>query len=383
MRVGIDATSWSNRRGFGRFVRNVVGRLVELDRSTSYVLYLDQSDGAVALPAGALRREVPVSGAVSGTGGRRISDLVRLMRAVPRRELDVFVFPSVHSYFPLAGVPSVLGLHDAIADELPDLALGSRRARMLWKAKQTLAIRQATRLFTVSAAARNALTERLGIAAARLAVVPEAPDPVFHPRAPEATALMSARLGLDAARPLFVFAAGISPHKNVETLLEAHAQLCRRLDVAPQLVVAGELSYDSYLSSADDLRRRIADLRLEDSVITPGFVSDETLACLYTAATAAVVPSLAEGFGLPAVEAAACGTPVVLSDLPAHRESLADGALYFPARDASALSAHLERLVVDPVLRRSVRDRGGAAAAALSWDVSARRLSEVIAGAAR
>jgi glycosyltransferase involved in cell wall biosynthesis len=384
MRVGIDATSWSNRRGFGRFVRNVVGRLVELDPETTYILYLDQSQaGGVALPAGALRRQLPLSGSVSGTGGRPVGDLIRLTRAVPRRELDVFLFPSVHSYFPLAGIPSVLGLHDAIADELPDLALGGRRARALWKLKQTLAIRQATRLFTVSAAARNILTQRLGIAPARLAVVPEAPDPVFHPRAAVATARMLASLGLDTSRPLFVYAAGISPHKNVETLLEAHAQLCRRLDVAPQLVVAGELSYDSYLSSADDVRARIAALGIEDSVTTPGFVSDEALACLYSAATAAVVPSLAEGFGLPAVEAAACGAPVVLSDLPAHRESLGEGAVYFPARDVDALSAHLELLVAGPSLRASLGQRGRAAAAALSWDVSARRLAEVIAGAVR
>jgi glycosyltransferase involved in cell wall biosynthesis len=274
-------------------------------------------------------------------------------------------------------------LHDAIADELPDLALGGQKARLLWRAKQALALRLATRLFTVSAAARTVLTQRLGVAPARLAVVPEAPDPVFHPRRTERVSAILGSLGLDASRPLIVFAAGISPHKNVETLLEAHARLCRQPDLAPQLVIAGELSYDSYLSSADTVRRRIAELGIADSVVTPGFVPDETLAGLYSAATAAVVPSLAEGFGLPAVEAAACGAPVVLSDLPAHRESLGDGALYFPARDVAALAGHLGRLMADSDLRNGLGDRGRRAASALSWDVSARRLADVIAGAAR
>lgn len=383
MRVGIDATSWSNRRGFGRFLRNVVARLVELDHERTYVLFLDDSSAASGgLPAQAEQRRLPLSDSVTRTGGRCAHDLIRLTRAIPLRELDVFLFPSLHTYFPVRKVPSVVGLHDAIADELPQLALGGRRARALWKAKQALAVRQATRLFTVSVASRVALTERLGIASERLAVVPEAPDPVFYPRRPAEASRALEALGLDAQRPLFVFAAGISPHKNVETLLEAHAQLCSRMNAPPQLVIAGELSYASYLSSAESMRTRIAELGLEKTVATPGFLSDEALASLYSVASAAVVPSLGEGFGLPAVEAAACGAPVVLSDLPAHRESLDGAALYFPARDAEALAGHLGRLLHDPALRGTLRVRGKAAAAKLSWDVSARRLSDVIGQAA-
>jgi glycosyltransferase involved in cell wall biosynthesis len=283
----------------------------------------------------------------------------------------------------VGNVPSVVGLHDAIADELPDLALGGRRARVLWRAKQALAVRRAARLFTVSAASRSTLAQRLEIPPERLALVPEAPDPVFHPRSPVQIAAALAPLGLEYGQPFFLFAAGISPHKNVETLLEAHAKLSRRVDRCPKLLIAGELSPASYLSSAESVRARIAELKLEEHVITPGFVSDETLACLYCAATAAVVPSLAEGFGLPAVEAAACGAPGVLSDLAAHRESLADAALYFPALDADALARNLRRLVEDADLNRSLRDRGREAVATLSWDVSASRLAEVIAGAAR
>ncbi|MGH2866992.1 MAG: glycosyltransferase family 4 protein, partial [Solirubrobacteraceae bacterium] len=236
-------------------------------------------------------------------------------------------------------------------------------------------------LFTVSDASRQALSDRLGIAPTRFGLVPEAPDPAFHPRSEDQIATELSAIGVDRRRPLFVYAAGISPHKNVEALLDAHARLASRLEVAPALVVAGELHPSSYLSSAKSIRARIAGLGLDGSVLTPGFISDEALACLYSAATAAVVPSLAEGFGLPAVEAAACGAPVVLSDLPAHRENLGDGALYFPATDADALAAQLERLVRDFDLRQAMRDRAQRAVGAMSWDVSARCLAGVIAGA--
>lgn len=384
MRVGIDATSWRNRRGFGRFLRNVVGRLVALERDVTYVLYVDEVTAAHGgLPAGAEQRRVSVAGSVTGTGGRSPSDLIRLTRGVRRGEVDVFVFPSLHGYFPVIGVPIVLGLHDAIADELPRLALGGARARLLWQAKQRLALRQAGSLFTVSAASRLILAERLKLPPERLTLVPEAPDPVFHPRSEAEIARVLGSLGLDRDRPLFVYAAGISPHKNVEGLIDAYAGLRRRLAVDPQLVIAGELQYASYLSSASDVLARIRDLGLGDSVLTPGFVSDDALACLYSAATAAVVPSLAEGFGLPAVEAAACAAAVVLSDLPAHRENLGADALYFPATDVAALTAQLERVADDSELRRGLGDRARRAVGALSWDVSARCLAGVIAGARR
>jgi glycosyltransferase involved in cell wall biosynthesis len=381
MRVGIDATSWWNRRGFGRFARNVVGRLIELDPDSTYVLYVDDANAHGPFPPGAHQRRVASNGVTSGSGGRRPTELFRLSRSVSRRDVDVFVFPSLHTYFPVLGVPTVIGLHDAIAHELPRLTLGGVEARLLWRAKQTLAVHRATRMFTVSAAARQALAQHLRIPPERLRIVPEAADAVFHPRTHEQAAEAISSLGLDRERPLFVYAAGISPHKNVETLLEAHARLCRRLDVRPQLVLAGELSYTSYLSSAASVRNRIVSLQLEDSVVTPGFITDETLACLYSAATAAVVPSLAEGFGLPAVEAAACGAAVVLSDLPAHRENLGDGALYFRATDAEALATNLERLIAEPGDRAVLRDRARRAAGALSWDLSARCLSDVIAAA--
>jgi glycosyltransferase involved in cell wall biosynthesis len=111
-------------------------------------------------------------------------------------------------------------------------------------------------------------------------------------------------------------------------------------------------------------------------------VLDETLVCLDTAATAAPLPSLAEGFGLPAVEAAACGAPVLLSDLPAHRESLGDGGLYFSPRDATALAASLDTMFDDEAARAALASRGSAAVAGLTWDAAAERLRGLLHEAA-
>jgi alpha-1,3-rhamnosyl/mannosyltransferase len=180
-----------------------------------------------------------------------------------------------------------------------------------------------------------------------------------------------------------MYAGGISPHKNIETLLAAYAGLRSRRADAPPLVLVGDLSGDPYLSSAATVRGRIDELGLETDVLLPGFVSDERLACLYAGATAVVLPSLAEGFGLPAVEAAACGAPVLLSDLPAHRESLGEAAIFFRTTDVAGLSDQMARILDDPALRRSLAARGRAQVSGLSWDLAAERLRELIGQVAR
>ena len=381
MRIGIDATCWANRRGFGRFTRNAVSSLVELDRENDYVLYLG-SEGLLrnGLPAGAETRVLKGArpGPAAAEESRGMAELVRMGIEVSRDGLDAFVFPSVYSYFPVAGVPTVVGVHDVIAHEHPKLTLPTRRSKLAWSLKEGMAVRRAARVFTVSVAARAAVASRFGIPTSRLAIVPEAADPVFHPRGQGERAIIE-RLGLEPDR-FVVYAAGISPHKNVETLLRAHARLCEsaREAPAPTLVVAGDLDDASYMSAAASIRRTVSELGTGASVVLPGFVSDEELACLYSASGAVAIPSLAEGFGLPAVEAAACGAALVLSDLPAHRETLDGAALFTKPRDVEALADGLGSILADAGLRRRLAADARERVGKLSWVRSAERLRALV-----
>jgi glycosyltransferase involved in cell wall biosynthesis len=384
VRVGVDATSWANRRGFGRFARNVLGRLVELDRETTYVLYVQAGAAETyPLPAAAERRAVALSRtAAEGPGAgesRRPLDLLRLARAASRRDLDAFLFPSIYTYYPVLRVPTVVGLHDTTPESHPDLIFATRRERLFWRAKQAVALRLAAGVFAVSASARDAVAQEIGLDPTRIPVVGEAPDPVFSPRTLDEVQRATTAIGLRPEEGYVVYAAGLSPHKNVETLLEAIATLKRPLRV----VGGGDVDGDPYLSAGDSIRARIRALGLDARVLLPGFVPDDQLAALYSGAVGAVVPSLSEGFGLPAVEAAACGAAVVLSDLPAHRETLGDAALFFAPRDVSGLAQALERLCEDEGLRGSVAAAAREAASRLSWDAAAERLRTVIAAAAR
>ncbi len=387
VKVGVDATSWGNRRGFGRFARNAVRRLVELDSDRTYVLYVDAATAEQEdLPAGATMRPValrtPPTEAASADSSRSVGDILRLTRAVSADRPAAFLFPSVYTYFPVFRVPTVVGLHDTTAYEYPELTMSSLRDRLFWTAKHRLALSLAARLFTVSEAARTALAKQLKMAPERLPVVPEAPDPVFHPRSRQEWAPELERLGLAPGERPFVYAGGISPHKNIETLLTAHAELRKQEPDAPRLVIVGDLDTEVYVSAASSVGDAIARLGLEEAVLLPGFVSDEALACLYSASRALIIPSLGEGFGLPAVEAAACGAPTILSDLPAHRETLGDAALYFQPTDVRALTGALARVAVDDALRDTMSEGGRQAASRMSWDHAAGKLTELIGEAA-
>jgi glycosyltransferase involved in cell wall biosynthesis len=378
MRIGVDATSWENRRGYGRFARNALSRLVELDGQTSYAFVVE--DGSPAeLPGERLAVKLSRSPAeaASADSYRPPADLLRLAAAVTRARFDAFLFPSVYTYFPSVGAPTIVGVHDLIADDFPELTVPSRRARTFWQIKQRAAVKLAKRLFTVSESARREISLRLRVPPDKLAVVPEAPDPVFTPRPAEEIEREKQAVGLAAGDRYLLFAGGISPHKNVETLVDAFARI-----EGLKLVLAGALD-DAYLSSAGSVRRRIEERGVQDKVLLPGYVSDDALASLYSGATVVVLPSLAEGFGLPAVEAAACGAPVVLSDIPAHRETMGEEALFFPARDSARLAEQIHQLLGSDELRRSLAARGQQRVARYSWDAAAEALRNLVHEAAR
>jgi glycosyltransferase involved in cell wall biosynthesis len=376
--VGIDATLWRNRRGYGRFARNAVAALVAADPTVRYRLYVDPETAPfVSVPGAELRcvrleRRPDVAAADGSSRGPR--DLLRFAWAVRADAPDAFLVTSLLTYVPIPGVRLVVGLHDTIPRELPELVLPDRRARALWRLKERDAVRRAARLFTVSAASRASLAKAFGLPPERLTVVPEAPDPVFTDAAGS-----EPPLPVRPGEPFVLCAAGgISPHKNVETLLEAYARLNHD---APRLVVVGALADETYASSASSVRARAARLGLGDRVVFPGYVPDEVLAALYRRAKVVVNPSRAEGFGLTAVEAAACGAPLLLSDLPAHRETLGRAALLFDPLDAGELAARLGELLADEALRSRVARRCAEAVSGRSWSAAGLALAGLVHGA--
>jgi glycosyltransferase involved in cell wall biosynthesis len=375
VKIGIDATCWANRRGYGRFARELMAPMARLGAGDEFICLGDAAslrawDGG--LPN--VRRvevalDAPPATAASSTSNRSLRDLLRLSAAVRRERPDVVFFPTVYTYFPLpGGVPGIVTIHDTIPERFPHLTLPSLSARVFWTAKVRLAVQQCRLVLTVSDHAARSIAEVLGVSRDRLRVTTEAAAAEYRPTEDADHVAAAARTGIPPGVAWFAYVGGFNPHKRVDTILEAHADLASRVSPAPHLVLVGSRS-DAFHGDAR-LERIIAEAGTGALVHWAGFVPDGDLAPLLGGAVALLLPSEAEGFGLPAVEAAACGTPVIAtteSPLP----ELLDGAGYFVSPgDVAAITQAMESLL-DPRQRASMSAVALDRTSRMSWENAA------------
>jgi glycosyltransferase involved in cell wall biosynthesis len=377
MRIGIDGSCLSNRRGFGRFARQMLGALAESDSPHEFVVFVDQpSASRVEVPERCQPVIVPVreapSRAAAATGRRRLGDMLAMARAVARAKLDLIYFPASYSFFPVWNVPRVVvTMHDALALARPELVFPTRRGRWAWAAKEYAAAFWADRIVTVSQTSRADLARWFRIAPERIRVVTEGPEAAFRPlpHGPESDAALG-RAGVRTDRPFVLYVGGLSPHKNLPRLIEAFGRS------APSefgLVVVGDFG-DVFHTHVPELRAAVARCGLEERVQFTGFVPDEDLTYLYNRAYVLAQPSLWEGFGLPPVEAMACGTPVACSSAGSLPEVVGDAGVFFDPTDVESITEALRKLLGDRPLRHRLALRALQRASQFTWTRAAQGL---------
>lgn len=379
LRVGVDAACLANGRGYGRFARELLSAMVATT-PVELVLFADDRAAAASRALGATVRVVPQSVsptlAASADGSRSPMDMLRFTRAVWGEKLDAFFSPSVYTYFPLPPMlPALVCVHDAIADRYPELTLPSRRARLFWRAKTALALRQSKLVLTVSDYAAQDIADCYGIAPSRIRVAVEAPAPAYHPSREterDELARIARQAGVPDGAPWFIYVGGFNPHKHVDVLVRAHGRVAAGRAVPPHLVLVGTVSDDVFHGDGVRIRTAIEESGTQALVHWPGFVADEELRHLLSGATALLLPSECEGFGLPAVEAAACGTPVIATRESPLPRLLAEGGFWVAPRDEDALVSAMAQLLDDDTLRRRMGAAALAAASRLSWSRAAK-----------
>ena len=343
-RLAVDARELRPgvRTGIGRYLLEVL-RAASLD-GWSCVAYGD---------AGA-RLETPLPGVdwrVLDAPWTQWWDQVSLPRALVRDSATVFLSPYYKG--PLsAPCPVVLTIHDLFFIGYP----GQRRP--VYDATMTAMARlyagRAAAIVADSEYSKRSIVTRLGVSAAKVSVIPVALGPEFTPAPPGAA--LPPRYAV--APPYVLYVGNFKPHKNLARLIRAFALLPGPLRGRHSLVLAG--------GAADGRAALVAlaaTLGLGARVIFPGRIADEDLAALYSGAAAFVLPSLEEGFGLPVLEAMACGAPVVASNRAALPELVADAGLVFDAEREGELAAALARVLADAGLADDLRHRGLARAA--------------------
>ena len=383
-RIGIDGATWDNQRGYGRFTREIVRALLGLDRPYRYALFLNRETARGDIPAGLDVIEVPTSVrsslAASADSYRTPGDIWAFTAAIARATVDLLFFPSVYSIVPLLPrhVPLIVGIHDTIAEMFPAYIFNSARARLFWTVKTQIAVRQAARILTVSEHAKRGVQSHFGIPSEKIRVTHEAAASGFR-RVSEPGALAAAleRSGIAPGTRYIIYFGGLTPHKNVGLLVETFAALSADPRFAGmKLILAGDYEHDVYLTAHPALRAQV-NARCRDAVIFTGHVDDDTAACLLSGALASVLPSLEEGFGLPGIEAAACGAPLIATRNSAMPEWLGDAALYIDPHQANELRSALERVLLDEPLRRRMSALGMERARQLTWQSAAERVAAV------
>ncbi|NJP05571.1 MAG: glycosyltransferase family 4 protein [Chloroflexaceae bacterium] len=371
--IGIDASrlAVTSRTGTERYSLELLTALAGLDSFNRYTLYCNQPPAMLPpLPPNGTLRVLPFP---------RLWTHTRLSLEMYQHPPDILFVPAhvLPLYHPAR---SVVTLHDLGYLAFPEAHPPARRLELhlttLWSA------RTARRIIAVSEATREALVHCYGIDRSAIAVVHHGLSPMFRPvQHPHTVRSILARCHCNEQAPLppyLLFIGTVQPRKNLARLIDALALVVHRGDLpAPyenlHLIIVGKRGWlDEAIIS------RAAEQGIAERVCFAGYVADQDLPALLSAALAFVFPSLHEGFGMPVLEAMACGTPVLTSNTSSLPEVAGDAALLVNPHSTPALAAALVRLLNDTALRADLRERGLARAAQYTWERCARQTLSIL-----
>ena len=293
----------------------------------------------------------------------RLESLALSAELLPRR-LDLLHSPDFIP--PLRGARRhVITIHDLHFLHFPQFQ--TRASRRYYNGQIRRAVRQADHVITVSCAARRDIIEMLNVPADRITVQHHGVNRCFRPM-PQ-SALQEQRRKLDLPAEFFLFVGTFEPRKNIAGLLESWRRLREQLPDAPPVVLAGRKGW-----LFDETMQSIRDMRLGEQVIWRENVPQAALPALYNLASALILPSFHEGFGFPALEAMACGTVPVVSDVSSLPEVVGDTGLRVDPNDPDALAAAMQQVLVDSTWLEEQKTAVLQRAALFTWDKSARIL---------
>ncbi|MBP9143252.1 MAG: glycosyltransferase family 4 protein [Thermoanaerobaculia bacterium] len=358
--------------GIGRYLKSVVPRLVDAMPEATFHLFAARADQSVF--AGCFERfDARVRWHLTSDFWNRpppslVWHAAWWDHAARRAGADALYLPAGNRRLaPFARLPSVAVVHDLSwlhmkgkYDPLRELYL---RRLLPWM------IRRSTRIIAISRSTESDLVQLAGCPPGRITRIANGFDATqFHPRDAAASRAQLQQAGVELPERFLLYVSRLEhPGKNHVTLLAAYRRLLdQRPDLAERLVFAG-----GRWNGAEAVDAAIADLGLEDRVRRLGFVADAHLPLLYATATALVFPSLFEGFGLPVIEAQACGLPVAGADASSIPEVMGGAGLLFDPLDPQAIATAITTLIDQPALRAELARRGLENARSYTWEATA------------
>jgi glycosyltransferase involved in cell wall biosynthesis len=375
MHIAINAHLLAHTRNFRRagvsnYTEQLVRHLAQVDRENQYTIFTTRGlkGDLLALPPNFTVR----SSALPTINPRVRVPWEQFVAPVLLRLIGADLYHGVLNVMPLASpVPSVVTIHDLSPFLFPQTFRRVNRTYTRWAIK--VACRRAAHLLAVSEYTKSEIMRWLHVPAERITVTYNGVAERFRPQDAAAVAELRRRAGLPERFILFV--GTLEPRKNLPALLEAYARIAGDTDAA--LVIGGGKGW-----LYDEIFARAEQLNLGQRLHFAGFIPDEELPLWYAAAELFVLPSLYEGFGIPVLEAMACGTPVVTTTSSSLPEVAGDAALTVPPTDIDAMADAMLRLLQQPELRAELIERGVEQAARFTWESTAQRTLGVYYAAA-
>ncbi len=362
MRIGIDARLvYYTRAGIGEYTLRLTQALAAGFPAERFVLFQDFRSHQLLVDAQNVARASSLI-----PSHHRLEQLL-LPWMVDRLQFSVYHSPDFIP--PLHGnCPSVITIHDLAFLIYPHF-LTRDSARYYGQIDR--AVRRARHIIAVSESTKRDLVKMLGTPEDKITVIYEAADPMYHP-VERSVALRHVQELFDLPSEFILFVSTIEPRKNVSGLLRAYKRLREDYRLTPALVLAGSSGW-----LVDDMQRLVDELQLRPHCHFLGHVSNCDLLQLYNSALCLVHPAFYEGFGLPPLEAMACGTPVVAANVSSLPEVVGNAGASRDPRNDEEITVAIMRVLTDAALREESRSRGLRRAGAFSWQGTAEQTMQV------
>ncbi|ATW27003.1 glycosyltransferase family 4 protein [Candidatus Formimonas warabiya] len=366
MKVGIDsrAAIWYRGTGMGTYTYQLIRNIYLIDKKNEYHFFLpnERFQGTDPLTSGVFQSIAQNTDAFWET--------VIAEGTITPDGIDIYHVPQNGIGLPpKKNFPTVVTVHDLIPYLLPE-KVGPGYLKIFQKEMPRI-LEEADHVITVSEHSKKDLQKLMGVSEKMISVIHEAPESTYKPIKREvAKARIQNKYGISGRFILYI--GGFNPRKNLRGLINAYHKIYKDTKIPCKLVILGKPSRD-YVG----LVELVESLNLGGWVLFPGFIPMQDLPFFYNASDLFVYPSFYEGFGLPPIEALACGTPTIVSNVSSLPEVVGDAALLINPHDLLSLATTMHRVLTEPDLEQDLRKRGPKRAQNFSWTKTAAQTIKV------
>lgn len=370
MHIGIDAHAIGAKQGGNEtYIRNLIRAIAEIDQENTYSIYLADRETAQEWREGFSQQYKNFSIRLLPKPTPLVRVPVALAFELRIRPVDI-----LHVQFtapPFCPVPVVATIHDLAFEHMPETF--TRRGSLQLKLTVRSTAKKAASILTVSEYSRQDIIKTYKLPSEKVVVTYNGIEPHFTLNASSQNEIQELRSRYGISRDYILAVGSLQPRKNLVRLIHAYSELrSRNNGFNHQLVIVGRK-----LWLADGIFDEVKKQQWADDVILTGYVNDNDLAALYRSANAFVYPSLFEGFGLPPVEAMACGTPVITSNNSCLPEVTGDAAILIDPYNEREMADTILKVTSDKTLRHELRERGIAQAKKFTWNDAAIKTIEI------